>query len=371
MLDMPSGLETFVDAHVVPFANDWDQAGRIDEAIIGKLAQQGVLGLNVPGTFGGTELPWQELLPIVRELGRGCSSVRSLVTVHGMVCASLARWGNAALQETWLPRLARGQAIGAFALSEGGVSGSDVAAIETRVRRQGDRLVLDGSKRWTTFGQRADLLLVFAREEMGASAFLVPTDLPGVEVSSLDGMFGTTASMCAAVTFREVVLTPEARVGRTGFGLSAVAASALELGRFTVGVGCLGILDAALNEALSQAKSRRSYGKRLIEHQLVAAMIARMSVDRDAAAGLCARAAALHDAQHSEAMLATWTAKYFASVAAVRAASDLVQITAARGCEKGATAQRLLRDAKVMEIIEGSSQIQEITIAEMLEATIQ
>lgn len=368
---MPSGLQDFVDTHIVPFSNTWDQKGRIDESIIGKVAEKGFLGLSVPRNFGGTDLTRQKLLPIIRELGRGCSSVRSLVTVHGMVCTSLARWGKSALQEEWLPKLACGKAIGAFALTEGGVAGSDAAAIETCVTRQGDNLILNGNKRWTTFGQRADVLLVFAKDEFGASAFLVPTELPGVEISNLDGMFGTTASMVATINFSEVLLTPEVRIGRTGFGLSAVAASALELGRFTVAVGSLGILDATLSEALAHTKTRKSYGKRLIEHQLVASMIARMAVDRDASAGLCARAAALHDTQHPDAMLANWSAKYFTTTAAARAASDLVQIAAAKGCEKGATAQRLLRDAKVMEIIEGSSQIQEITIAEMLETANQ
>lgn len=359
-------VSTFVDTSILPHANAWDADGRISDQVVADMARLGYLGANVPIAFGGQELDSLGIYRLASELGRGCSSVRSLLTVHGMVCQSIARWGSKTLKQKWLPLLATGDAIGAFALSEPG-AGSDVSAITTTAAARDGKFVLNGLKRWITFGQRADVSLMFAREEKGVTAFLVPMDAPGVQVRPMDGMFGTRASDVAEIELTDAVVDADCIVGRSGFGLAAVASSALELGRFTVASGCVGILNAALAEALDHARSRMSFNKRLIEHQLVAAQLARMSTDADAAAGLCERAAQLRDEKHRDAVRATWTAKYFASTAAFRAASDLVQIMGARGCENGATAQRLLRDAKVMEIIEGSTQLQEITIAQMLD----
>ncbi len=356
----------FVNEWLLPNADAWDQNGRIDDRVVAEMARMGILGANVPREFGGQALGSMSIYHLARELGRGCSSVRSLLTVHGMVCQSVARWGSEKLQNTWLSPLASGEVIGAFALSEP-AAGSDVSAIATTATRRNGKIALNGQKRWITFGQRADVLLVFAKEPSGTSAFLVPTATAGVTVRPMHGMFGTRASEVAEIGFSDVEIDADCIVGRSGFGLAAVASTALELGRFTVAAGCVGILNAAVAEGVRYARQRESFGKRLIEHQLVAAQLSRMATDAAAADGLCERAAILRDEGHHDAVRATWMSKYFASTAAFRAASDLVQILAARGCENGATAQRLLRDAKIMEIIEGSTQLQEITIANMLD----
>ncbi|NDW06011.1 acyl-CoA dehydrogenase family protein [Jiella pacifica] len=363
LIDMP---RHFVDREIAPNADRWDAQGRIDESLVSAMADAGILGVLVPEAYGGSGIDALRLMTLAREIGRGCSSARSLLTVHTMVSHGIARWGSADVKAALLPKLATGESIGALALSEP-AAGSDVSAIECTARPDGDGHRITGQKRWITFGQRADLFLLFAKTPVGATAFAVPARTKGLTVSPMAPMMGTRASMVAALRFDDCRVGAETMVGRQGFGLAAVAATALELGRFTVACGSLGILDAVLAGALDHARSRRTFGHRLIDHQLVASKIARMGTDGAAAAELCERAARLRDAHHQDAVKATWMAKYFASTAAFRAACDLVQITAARGCEDGASPQRLMRDAKVMEIIEGSTQIQEITIAGILD----
>jgi alkylation response protein AidB-like acyl-CoA dehydrogenase len=297
------------------------------------------------------------------EVGRGCSSLRSLLTVHSMVSYAVLRWGSSRLKDTWLPQLAQGGAIAAFALSEPKV-GSDARSVETTATRAGDAYVLHGEKRWITFGQIADIFLVFARCADQPTAFLVERNNPGVRVEPIHGMLGTRASMLAALHFEDCIVPRANMVGGVGFGFAAVGTSALDLGRFSVASGCVGIGQACLEACSRYTSERRQFGAHLREHQLIRQMVTDMVTNVKAARLLCHHAAYLREIGDPCAGAETFVAKYFASTMATKVARDAVQIHGAYGCSPDSPVQRYLRDATVMEIIEGSTQIQQITIAE-------
>ena len=353
------GFAAWVDREVAPFAGAWDREGRTPRAVIQRMAEEGYLGAVVPAELGGTGMDAVTFGLLNEELGRGCSSIRSLLTVHSMACHSVERWGTRAQKEAWLPRMARGELIGAFGLSEPDV-GSDAGAIETTAEVDGDAYVLRGVKKWTTYGQIADVLLCFARVDGKPLALLVDLHAPGVAVAPLE-VAGTRASMLAVITFDAVRVPRENRLAGPGFGL-AVALSVLELGRYSVAFGSVGIVRACLDAAASYAVTRVQGGSVIAEHQLVQAMLAEMATDHRAARLLCLHAGWLRDQGDPEAGREVFHAKYFASAAATRAALAAVQIHGANGLTDAYPVERYLRDSRVMEIIEGSTQIQQVTI---------
>lgn len=349
----------WVNREVVPFAGAWDRAHATPRSVVDAMAAEGFLGAVVPAELGGTGMDAVTFGLLNEELGRGCSSVRSLVTVHSMACHAVARWGSRAQKEAWLPALARGERIGAFGLSEPDV-GSDAGAIQTTAELDGDTYVLRGVKKWTTYGQIADVLLCFAKSDGKPLALLVDLHAPGVTVEPLT-VHGTRASMVAQITLDAVRVPKENRLAGPGFGLG-VALSVLELGRYSVACGCVGILRACLEASAAYAAQRVQGGSVIGEHQLVQRMVADMATDWRAARLLCLHAGWLRDQNHPDAGREVFHAKYFASTAATRAALSAVQVHGANGLTDDYPTERLLRDSRVMEIIEGSTQIQQVTL---------
>ncbi|MFG1710513.1 acyl-CoA dehydrogenase family protein [Nonomuraea sp. M3C6] len=352
----------FVDTHVMPYADDYDRIGRVPEDLLRQVAAAGLWAPFLPAESGGAGMDLVTLGEVHEEVGRGCSSLRSLLTVHTMVAWTVQRWGTPGQRERWAPALAAGDVLGAFCLSEPG-AGSDTAAITTTAVERGDGWLLNGVKKWTTSGQRADLFLVFARTAGSIGAFLVPRNAPGVQVRPIDDMLGTRASMLAEISFQDVVLGPDALLGPSGFTAGMVLTGTLDLGRYSVAAGSVGIVQACLEASAAYAAHRRVGGKALAELPLIQAKLSDMVTDARAARLLLAEAGRLKDAGESSTIMATWIAKYFASTAAVRHAAEAVQIHGANGCSPDYPVARLYRDAKVMEIIEGSNEIQRITIA--------
>ena len=352
----------FVQAEIIPYADRFDQEEATPPDLIQKIARQGYLGACVASERGGSGMDWLTFGLLNEEFGRGCSSLRSLLTVHSMVTYAIQRWGSKAQKEHWLPRLAQGELIGAFALSEPRI-GSDASSIETRAELHGDTYVLNGRKKWTTYGQIADLYLMFARYENRVSAFLVERSTPGLDIRPITGMLGTRASMLAEIALNDCPVPRENLVGGRGFGLASVATSALDIGRYSVACGCVGISQACLDASLSYTSERQQFGVPLKDHQLIRQMISDMLTNTQAARLLCYNAGYLKDVGAPNTIMETWIAKYFASTTAAKSASDAVQIHGANGCSSDYPVQRYWRDTKVMEIIEGSSQIQQITIA--------
>ncbi|MCP3760509.1 acyl-CoA dehydrogenase family protein [Streptomyces sp. TBY4] len=357
-----ASARAFVDEHILPHADAYDRQGAIPEELLERIGAAGLWAPFLPPETGGAGLDMVTLGEIHEEVGRGCSSVRSLLTVHTMLAWTLQRWGTAAQREQWGPLLASGGVLGAFCLSEPG-AGSDAAGITTTAVPKGDGWVLNGVKKWTTNGQRADLFLVFAKTESSIGAFLVPRDTPGVTVRPLDDMLGTRASMLAEVTLGDVRLGPDALLGPSGFAAGMVLTGTLDLGRYSVAAGSVGIIQACLDASASYASRRMVGGSPISELPLIQAKLSDMVTDVRAARLLLAEAGRLKDVGDSATLMATWIAKYFASTAAVRHASEAVQVHGANGCSPDYPVARYYRDAKVMEIIEGSNEIQRITIA--------
>lgn len=359
----PAACRALVDAEIAPRAGDFDRAQRIPDEVLRRLGEWGWWGAALPREVGGAGLDMTSLGALHEEVGRGCSSVRSLLTVHTMVGWAIDRWGSVEQRERWLPPLASGAAIGAFCLTEAR-AGSDAAAIDATAAARPGGYRLDGHKRWITGGQLAHLLLVFARTERGISAFLVERDRPGVHPRPIADALGTRASMLAELTFTDCRIGPDALLGPDGFALHTILPAVLDIGRYSVACGCVGLLQGCLESCADYTAERGGRAEPLREHQLIRRMLTQMVTDTRAARALCAQAGELKDRDDPQTIMATWIAKYFASTAAVRAASDAVQIHGADGCSPDYPVHRYYRDAKVMEIIEGSTQIQQITIAE-------
>jgi glutaryl-CoA dehydrogenase (non-decarboxylating) len=357
-----AGFREFVRTEIAPHANRWDQEERLPPELRARLAQMGYLGALAPAEYGGAGMDMVTFGLLNEEIGRGCSSVRSLLTVHSMVQFAILRWGSDALKKRWLPALATGEVIGAFGLTEPNV-GSDAKSIETTATVAGSAYILSGSKVWTTCGQIAGLYLVFAHQEGRICTFLVERNRPGFAATPIFGVLGTRASMLANLELDSVELPKENRVGGVGFGLSAVGSAALDIGRFSVACGCVGVAQACLDASIQRSSTRKQYGALLKDHQLIRKMITEMVVNVRAARALCHRAGVLKDAGDSRTVNETLIAKYFASRTAAQAATDAVQIHGASGCSADSAVQRYYRDAKIPEIIEGSTQILEINIA--------
>lgn len=353
----------FVDAHIGPSANDFERDGYIPEAVLRRMAEAELWAPFLPESVGGQGVSMVSLGEIHEEVGRGCSSVRSLLTVHTMVSWTVQRWGTPAQQERWLPLMAAGDVLGSFCLTEP-EAGSDATGIRTTAIPEGTGWVLNGVKKWITGGQRADVYLVFARTATSIGAFLVPRSLPGVQVRPIPEILGTRGSMLAEVTFNDVVLGGDALLGPSGFTAGMVLTSTLDLGRYSVACGSAGIIAACLDACADYTSRRTVGGTKLRNLQLIQAKVSDMVTDLRAARLLCTEAGRLKDAGDSATLMATWVAKYFASTAAARHASEAVQIHGANGCGPDYPVARLYRDAKVMEIIEGSNEIQRTTIAD-------
>lgn len=358
-----AAFRAFVEREIAPRADDFDRRECVPDELIRKVAREGYMGLALPADYGGAGRDFVTLGLLHEEVGRGCSSVRSLLTVHGMVAQAVLRWGGPELRGRWLPALARGELVAAYALSEPN-AGSDAGAVESRAVRDGECYVLNGRKRWISFGQVADVFLVFARCEGRPAALLVERGAPGLETEPIRGMLGTRASMLAEVRMKDCRVPRANLIGREGFGLTHVLPTTLDFGRYSVAWGCVGIARACLEACVRYASERKQFGSRLLDHQLVRRMITEMIVNTRAARLLCYQAGRSKEAGEPSTLVETLIAKYFASTAAARIARDAVQIHGANGCGGEYPVQRYLRDAAVMEIIEGSTQVLQSAIAE-------
>lgn len=338
-------------------------------ALIAELAQgvlvgnpAGGLAALVPVRYGGLELSYREYGEINRLVAESSPSSQSLLTVHGMVCRALTRWGSATTQASYLPRLADGRLTAAFALTEEG-AGSDVRQIATSARPAGDGWVVNGSKRWITFGLTARLFLVFAGQPHDL-AILVHRDDPGVRLRPAPRTSGFPDARLADLELRDCRIPGDRVVGRPGSALTHIAADVLTLGRMSVAFGACGLARAALNAALRQSIGRKQFGGPLHRRQLVRGMLADASAAVDAAQELCRRAARAMDEQDEWATHHVLTAKLVASRAATTATAAAAQLHGASGLVAGSEIDRYVHDARVFEVIEGNTQLLQDLIAE-------
>ncbi len=357
-----AGFRRFVDELVAPHADEFDRREEMPRRVLRAAAERGYWGAALPRSAGGTGMDMVTLGELHEEIGRGCSSLRNFFTVHTMTSAMLHRWGSHEAKRRWLPGMASGELLGAFCLTEP-TAGSDAAAGIATATRSGDGYRINGTKRWITAGEIADLLLVFARTEQGRSAFIVEGDNPGVERTPIRGMLGCRASMLAEVTLNDCQVAATALLGREGAG-GMIATGALDLGRYSVAAGSVGIAQAALEACVDYTSHREQGGELIKNHQLVRRIVSDMVTELRAARLLCRHAGELKDSGDPATITATWIAKYHASTTAMRCAKDAVQLHGANGCSDQFAVSRYFRDAKIMEIIEGTSEIQQLMIAE-------
>jgi alkylation response protein AidB-like acyl-CoA dehydrogenase len=355
------GARLFVDQEIRPRAAEFDRNEAIPRDLIRSMAERGYLAAPFPAEFGGLGLDPIAYGQITAEVGRGCSSVRTLLTVHAsLVGETLLRWGTPQQKARYLPAMARGELLAAFALSEPDV-GSDAKAVTTTYSRRGGGFVLNGQKKWISFGVTADILLVLASHGARTTTFLV--EAAKTTRTPIRGMLGVRGSQLATIEFVDVEVSPDDVVGGEGQGFEYVVQSALDSGRASVAWGALGVAQEALEVMMRYARTRRQFGEPIGNFQLIKGMLADAVTDVHAACALCERMGARRADRDLDATIETNMAKYFVSRVAARVTSDAVQVLGANGCSGDHPAERMYRDAKVLEIIEGSSQIQQMLIA--------
>ena len=357
-------FKAFVARHVAPCAEQWDRDERIPESVLGTMAQCGYLGSILPRDVGGQGWDVVTFGMLHEAFGRGSSALTGVLTVQAMVSMALHKWGTADQKRAWLPRLASGESIGAFALTEPS-GGSDLQSLATRFTENSRGLILNGSKKWISCGQFASVFLVFGTLGTRSVACVVPRESPGLHVEPITELLGFRAAGLAELHFDDVPVPTANVVGKPGFALSHVAPVGLHYGRISTACSALGLLRGCFEESVTYASRRKIGDATLGDLGMIRSLIARMGSDLEAGRLLCHNACRAEDEHVPEAFERTLVAKYFTSRASVRAASDAVQIQGAAGCHGSAPVSRYYRDAKIMEIIEGTTQIHEDMLGRM------
>jgi alkylation response protein AidB-like acyl-CoA dehydrogenase len=355
----------FTDNEIVPRARDNDRNHHFDVELVRKMAAQGYLGAIVPREYGGAGLDYLSYGLVVEEIGRGCSAMRTVISVQtSLVCSAILRWGTEEQKQTYLPKLCSGEWLGCFGLTEPD-TGSDAANQKTRATRVDGGWSISGSKMFISLGNHAKVALIFAQTDpslahRGLACFLVDTADPGFSAQEIHGKMGLHGSDTASLALDDVKVPDSAMLGEVGEGFK-VAMSALDSGRYSVASGCVGICQGCVDASVAYAKEREQFGKPIASFQLVQAMIADMVVDTEAARGLVWRAGFLKD-QGRPSTTETSIAKLFATEAAVRSANTAIQVHGGSGYVDDHPVERYFRDVRVTTLYEGTSQIQKLII---------
>ncbi|HAU0828709.1 TPA: acyl-CoA dehydrogenase family protein [Legionella pneumophila] len=354
----------FIENCLHPHAKIFDKEQNIPRDFFYTLAQNGFLGAGIPKQFGGQQ--WDELtIGIMHEsFAKELCSLANILTVIGMVSKSLLQFGSKAQKQIWLPRIATGETLAALALTESNI-GSDLEHVETQLLDAGDEFILKGSKKYITLGQIADLFLVLANCQGQLTAVLVEKDTPGLIITPMSNFLGLRSNMLAEIFFDNCRIPKTNLLGNIGIGFNCVIQTALDEGRYTTAYGCVGLGQACLDAALGYTQKRKQFDRRLDEHQLIQKMITEMVVQIKAARELCFYAGELRQQKNPAYIAETLIAKYAASKMAVYVSNHALQLFGAAGFEETYPVERYYRDAKVMEIIEGTSQMHEILISKL------
>lgn len=341
---------------------EWDLAGELPVALLRKLGAEGILCAEVPTAFGGLGASSQDNGELAAYTGSLCSSLRSIMTSQGMAAWTIQRFGDREQRRRYLAGLTSGQ-LAAVAFSEPD-AGSDLSAMRTLIQPSGDSVVIDGQKMWITGARYADLILVLGRYGDGAAAVMVPSDTPGVRVEPVTDPLGCRAAGHSHVRLDGVRLPASCVLGGGGQALSLLFTTALSYGRMSVAWGCVGIVRSCLNAAASHAKRRAQAGKPLARHQLVARHLAELLIAEQVSTRACEHASRCWDSASPDMVLAAVLAKHVSAGCAAQSAATAVQVLASAGATDGSVAARAYRDAKLMEIIEGSNEICQLVLAE-------
>lgn len=359
----------FARRAIAPHAEAWEKAGWIDNAVVAQMGEMGLLGMIVPDTWGGSYLDYVAYALAIEEVSAADAATGTLMSVHNSVgCGPLLNYGSDAQKDEWLPRLASGEVIGCFCLTEP-QAGSEAHNLRTRAELRGDHWVLNGAKQFVTNGRRAGLAIVFAVTDatlgkQGISAFLVPTNTPGFRIERSEHKMGIRASDTCAIALDNCSIPAANLLGERGKGLS-IALSNLEGGRIGIAAQAVGIARAAFEAALLYSRERVQFDKPIGEHQSIANMLADMHTQINAARLLTLHAARLRSAGQPCLSQAS-QAKLFASEMAERVCSKALQVHGGYGYLEDFPVQRYYRDARITQIYEGASEIQRLLIAREL-----
>jgi alkylation response protein AidB-like acyl-CoA dehydrogenase len=359
----------FAQEHIAPNARTWDREADIPRATIAKLAELGFLGVFTPTEYGGCGFGDLPASVIMEEIARHCGATALFLDAHNALCsAHIIRAANDVQKKKYLPKLASGEMVGSWALSEPGC-GSDAAALQTSAELKGNEWVLNGSKHWITNGYYANVFVVTAKTKpeggaKGISAFLVERGTPGFIIGPKEDKLGMRASDTVGLTFENCRIPKDSLCGQLHQGF-VDAMKVLERGRITISAMAVGLGRGALEESLRYSNERVAFGKPIFEHQSIQFMLSDMAVDVDAGRLLTRQAAILSDAGKPSNIEAS-IAKLFTSEAATRACLNAIQIHGGNGYTKDFPVERYMRDSKLCEIGEGSSQIQRMIIARHL-----
>lgn len=362
-------MRDFAAAEIAPGAKERDEAARFPHELIPKMAGLGLFGMMIPPAYEGAGLDGVSAAIVIEELARADAAVALIVASHNSLCAGhIFNFGSEAQKKKYLVPLARGEKLGAWALTEPG-SGSDAGSLKTRARLAGGSWVINGEKLFTTQGSTAGIYVIMASTEpplgnRGISAFIVERGTPGLVVGRVENKLGVRASDTAQLHLENVRVPGEDLLGEINAGFKD-ALTVLQGGRIGVGAIAVGIARAALEESIKYARERKQFGRAIAEFEAIQWMLADMATEIDAARLLVYRAAHLRDQGRSFKRAAS-EAKLFASEVAVKATNRAVQIHGGYGFVKDYPVERYFRDAKVCEIGEGTSEIQRLVIAREL-----
>lgn len=353
----------YAESFIRPRAGEFDRNEELPKEIIDGLVKRGLLGAPIPIEYGGLGMDPVNYGHLTEIIGKACGSTRALLTVHtSLVSETLVKLGSAQQKEKYLPNLAKGKIIGCFALSEED-SGSDAKSIKTSYRKTENGYILDGRKKWITFGEIADLIIVIANNNGVISAFIVDRDMPGIQTKKMSGLIGSRAAHVAEITFNDVLVPAENLLGTEGTGFSFIVNTALCFGRYSIAWGGVALAQAALEEMVSYARARKQFGQKIGQFQLIKGIIGDSVTKVHAARAICLRAGELLYTNDVQSVMEINIAKYFTSKVAFEVSSDAVQIFGGNGCWNRYPVERLFRESKILEIIEGTSQIQQVMIS--------
>ncbi|MET9846222.1 acyl-CoA dehydrogenase family protein [Streptomyces ossamyceticus] len=365
--DLISLVREIAQREIAPYAAEEEGAGRFPRELFGLLSESGLLGLPYDSEHGGGDQPYEVYLQVLEELAAARLTVGLGVSVHSLACHALATYGTKEQQVEHLPAMLGGGLLGAYCLSEPS-SGSDAASLRTKAVRDGDDWVITGTKAWITHGGIADFYTVMARTggdgSRGITAFLVPGDAEGLSAAAPEKKMGMKGSPTAQVHFDEVRVPDSRRLGEEGQGF-AIALSALDSGRLGIAACAIGVAQAALDEAVAYATSRRQFGRPIADFQGLRFMLADMATRIEAGRALYLSAARLRDAGRPFSKQAAM-AKLLCTDSAMQVTTDAVQILGGYGYTADFPAERYMREAKVLQIVEGTNQIQRMVIARHL-----
>ncbi|MBM4831999.1 acyl-CoA dehydrogenase family protein [Streptomyces althioticus] len=365
--DLLTLVRDIAQREVAPRAAEEEEAGRFPRELFTLLSESGLLGLPYDSEYGGGDQPYEVYLQVLEELARARLTVALGVSVHTLATYPLAAFGTKEQHAEHLPAMLGGGLLGGYCLSEPS-SGSDAASLRTRAVRDGDDWVIDGTKAWITHGGVADFYTVMARTggegARGISAFLVPGDAAGISAAAPEKKMGMKGSPTAQVHFDGVRVPDARRIGEEGQGF-AIALSALDGGRLGIAACAIGVAQAALDEAVGYATERRQFGRPIADFQGLRFMLADMATQIEAGRALYLAAARLRDAGRPFGRQAAM-AKLHCTDTAMRVTTDAVQVLGGYGYTADFPAERYMREAKVLQIVEGTNQIQRMVIARHL-----